>query len=151
MSLRSVPSVAAIGGRPIHAMLVPFPIVCFVLTLVADIVYWQTEFLLWLHFAEWLLLGGLVFGGLAAIAGAVDLLASDRLRQSHHAWVHGIGNLLALALALVNSFVHTRDGWSAVVPWGLTLSALTVLVLLVTGWIGLSMVFRHGAGVRLHD
>jgi uncharacterized membrane protein len=39
------------------------------------------------------------------------------------------------------------DGYTAVVPFGLGLSALTVLVLLVKGWNGWSMVHRHGVGV----
>lgn len=151
MPTRSVPSAAAIGGRPIHAILVPFPIACFVLTLAVDIAYWQTGTLMWQRFAEWLLFAGLVTGGLAAVAGLIDAIARRPLRQSHHTWVHGIGNVIVLLLALFNSLVHARDGWTGVVPWGLGLSIATVLVLLVTGWIGLGMVFRHGAGVSDHD
>jgi uncharacterized membrane protein len=29
--------------------------------------------------------------------------------------------------------VHTRDAWTAVVPWGLVLSAAVVLLLILTG------------------
>jgi uncharacterized membrane protein len=36
-------------------------------------------------------------------------------------------------------------------PWGLTLSALTVLVMLVTLWLSVSLVHAHGMGVRNHD
>jgi uncharacterized membrane protein len=39
--------------------------------------------------------------------------------------------VLALLVGLVNAFVHSRDGWTAVVPQGLILSVLDVLVLLV--------------------
>jgi uncharacterized membrane protein len=38
-----------------------------------------------------------------------------------------------------------------VVPWGLVLSAVVVLILLFTGWMGWSMVYRHGVGVVTHD
>ena len=34
-------STAKIGGHPIHPMLIPFPIVCFILTFVCDILYTQ--------------------------------------------------------------------------------------------------------------
>lgn len=132
-------------------MLVPFPIVCFVLTLVCDIVYWQTSHLMWQRFAEWLLLAGLIFGALAAIAGAVDLLANREIRARGPAWPHAIGNVIVMLLAIVNSFVHAGDGWTGVVPWGLVLSAVTVLLLLVTGWLGGSMVYRHGVGVSSHE
>ena len=54
----------------------------------------------------------------------------------------------ALSLAIVNALVHTRDAYTSVVPWGVVLSALTVLFLLVTGWNGWQMVYRHGVGIR---
>jgi uncharacterized membrane protein len=58
-----------------------------------------------------------------------------------------LGNILALALSLINAFVHSRDGWTSVVPTGLILSASVVVILLFTGWMGWSMVYRHRVGV----
>ena len=144
-------STAAIAGHPIHATLAPFPIVCFTLTLLTDIAYWKTTDLMWQHFAEWLLLAGLVFGALAALAGAVDLLFRYDVRAQKPAWPHAIGGVVVLCLAFVNSLVHAGDGWTAVVPWGLTLSAVTVIILAVTDWFGRSMVFRHGVGVSNYE
>ena len=40
-------STARIGDHPIHPMLVPFPIVCFILTFVADILYTRTHDTSW--------------------------------------------------------------------------------------------------------
>lgn len=141
-------STAAIGGHPIHPMLVPFPIAFFTLALVMDIAYWQSSNLTWKHFAEWLLFAGLVVGALAAVVGAVDFIARREIRAQKPAWPHAVGNVVAMLLAFVNSFVHARDGWTGVVPWGLTLSVMTILLLLVTGWLGGALVYRHGVGVR---
>ena len=149
--IRSRQSTAAIAGHPIHAMLVPFPIVCFTLALIADIAYWRTSNLMWLEFSAWLLLAGIVFGVLAAVFGAIDFFARPEIRSLKPAWPHAIGNLISLILAFFNNLVHTADGWTAVVPWGLTLSALTVLVMLVTGWLGAALVHIHGVGVRYYD
>ncbi len=88
-----------------------------------------------------------IMGGLAAIAGLVDFIGDRNVRAQRPAWPHAIGNLIVLALAFVNMLVHTHDGWTSVMPWGLTLSAVSVLVLLVTGWLGWSMVYRHRVGV----
>lgn len=142
-------STTAIAGHPIHAMLVPFPIVCFILALGTDIVFWKTGGIMWQNFSAWLLLVGLVMGGLAGIFGAIDLLSNRRIRALKPAWPHAIGNVIVLCLALVNSFIHARDGWTAVVPYGLGLSVLTVLILLVTGWLGAAMVHRHAVGVMI--
>lgn len=148
MASQNAGSTAAIAGHPIHATLVPFPIVCFTLALVTDIVYWQTSNIMWQHFSAWLLFAGLVFGGLAAVAGAVDFLSSSAVRTLRPAWPHAIGNVIVLGLAFLNSLVHSRDGWTGVVPWGLVLSAATVAVMIITISLGRSMVFRHGVGGR---
>lgn len=143
-------STASIAGHPIHAMLVPFPIVCFVLALITDIVYWQTSNLMWVEFSAWLLLAGIVTAVVAGLFGAIDF-ARREVRAQRPAWPHAIGNVIVLVLAFFNNLVHAADGWTAVVPTGLILSALTVLVLLVTGWLGASLVHVHGVGVRDHD
>jgi uncharacterized membrane protein len=43
-------STASIVGHPIHPMLIPFPIACFVGTLLTDITYWRTADMLWANF-----------------------------------------------------------------------------------------------------
>ncbi|WP_407146877.1 DUF2231 domain-containing protein [Bradyrhizobium sp. ORS 86] len=140
-------STARIATHPIHPMLVPFPIVCFVGALISDIAYWQTAQMMWADFSAWLLFAGVVLGVLAAIAGLIDFLASRRIRELAPAWLHMAGNVVVLLLALFNSFIHSRDAWTSVVPVGLVLSALTVLVMLFTGWMGWEMVYRRHVGV----
>jgi uncharacterized membrane protein len=140
-------STARIAGHPIHPMLVPFPIVCFVGALFTDLAYWRTAEMMWADFSAWLLFAGLVMGGLAAIAGLVDFLSNGVVRALPSAWFHMTGNVVVLVLALCNAFIHSRDAWTSVVPTGLILSALTVLVLLFTGWMGWTMVYRHRVGV----
>ncbi|WGS17950.1 MULTISPECIES: DUF2231 domain-containing protein [unclassified Bradyrhizobium] len=140
-------STARIATHPIHPMLVPFPIVCFVGALITDIAYWQTAQMMWADFSAWLLFAGLVLGVLAAIAGLIDFLGSRRIRELAPAWLHMVGNAVVLLLALFNSFVHSRDAWTSVVPTGLVLSVLTVLVMLFTGWLGWEMVYRRHVGV----
>src|SRR3546814_13058127 len=103
---------------------------------------------MWQHFSEWLLLAGLVFGALAALAGAVDFLVRPEVRAPGAAWPHAPGSVIALVLAIVNSFVHAADGWTGVVPYGLLLSAATVVVMMVSDWFGRAMVFRPGVGLR---
>jgi uncharacterized membrane protein len=144
------PVAAATTGQPVHSMLAQFPIVCFALTLLTDIAYWRTSHLMWLEFSSWLLFAGLVFGALALVAGLIEFFFRSDLRGSAAAW-HAIGGVIVLALAFLNSLVHARDGWTAVVPWGLTLSAVTVIAIIVTEWSARALVFRRAAGVSRHD
>lgn len=115
-----------IQQNPVHAALAPFPAVCFTLTLLTDIAYWRTSDLMWANFSAWLLFAGIVTGVLALIAGVVAGLR--RRRSLRGGWRHGLLGLLILAVAFVNNLVHARDGWTAVVPTGLALSAVTVLL-----------------------
>jgi uncharacterized membrane protein len=65
-------SIASIGGHPIHPMLVPFPIVCFVGAFVTDLVYWRSMSFIWATFSVWLLTAGLIMAAAAAIVGLID-------------------------------------------------------------------------------
>lgn len=128
-------------------MLVPFPIVCFVGAFVTDLVYWRAPDPMWETFSVWLITAGLVMSGFAAIAGLIDFAGDRKIRALTPAWPHVLGNALAIVLSLINAFVHSRDGYTAVVPTGLILSGLVVAILLVTGWLGWEMVYRHRVGV----
>ena len=119
-------------ARAIHTTLRSLPIACFSLALLSDIAYWQTSNLLWLHFSEWLLFAGVVGAGLALLAWGIDWLAR-KLRPS---WPAVLTGMLVFVLAVINNFVHTADGWTAVVPWGLTLSTATVILMAATAWFG---------------
>jgi uncharacterized membrane protein len=141
-------STLTLGGRPLHAMLVPIPIMCFAATLITDIVYWQTAAMLWADMSDWLLLAGLIVSVIAVPAGLIDFLGDARIRKLRAAWIHAIGNVTAIILSIFNCLIHTRDAYTSVVPSGLILSALVVVILLVTGWNGWALVYRHGVGVR---
>src|SRR3954447_8084287 len=114
-------STARIAKHPIHPILVPFPIVCFVGTLLSDLTYWRTAEMMWADFSAWLVTVGVIMGFLAAIAGLTDFLANPRIRAQSPAWPHLLGNLLALVLSVINMLIHTRDAWTSIVPTGLIL------------------------------
>ena len=141
-------STVQIGGHPIHSLLVPFPIVCFIGTLVTDLVYAGTAEMMWADFSAWLLTVGLLISILVVIAGLVDFVVERRIRALEASWIHAVGNAIALVLAIFDAFVHTRDAYTSVVPAGLVLSFLVVAILVVSSWFGCEMVYRHGVAIR---
>lgn len=140
-------STAKIFGHPIHPMLVPFPIAFFIGAFVTDVIYAQTAYLMWQYFSIWMITAGLIMGGLAALMGFIDYFGDRRVREQRPATPHMLLNVLVMLLSLVNAFVHSRDGWTAVVPEGLVLSGVVVLLLAVSAWLGGSLSYRHGVGV----
>src|SRR3954447_14845031 len=100
--LEASPSTAAIGGHPIHPMLVPFPIAFLVGALLTDIVFLRTGDAFWARGSFWLLSAGIVTGAAAAIFGLIDFLSIPRARSLAAAWMHFLGNGLAIVLAIWN-------------------------------------------------
>jgi uncharacterized membrane protein len=132
-------------------MLVPITVACFVITLITDIVYAQTANMQWANMSAWLLTIGLVVAVFAIIAGLIDFLSEPRIRALSAAWIHALGNAVVIVIEIFNAFVHSRDAYTSVVPTGLTLSAVAVAILVVTGWNGWTMVYRHRVGVTPED
>jgi uncharacterized membrane protein len=125
--------------------------VCFILALLNDIADWRTANLQWQNFAEWLLFGGLVVGGLLLVVEILALLFGSGAQAQGPGWLHVLGLAIVLVLATLNNFVHARDGWTAVVPQGLILSAATVVVLVITGWLAHASIVRRSPKVYLHE
>src|SRR5882757_3425398 len=135
------------AGQPIYPILMPFPIAYFAGALVTDLVYWQTAAVMWETFSDWLITAGLITAGFAVIVFVIDVVRGKRSRTL--AWPHAVGYVLAVLLSLLNAFVHSRDGYTAVVPTGLTLSALVVVILLIAGWAGRALIARRREGADL--
>jgi uncharacterized membrane protein len=138
---------ASFGPEPIYALLASFPVACFVGAFVADIVYWRSTSFMWETFSVWLLTAGLVAAALAVIAGLVNLIFRSNTRELGPTRIQLLGYALVIVLSLVNAFVHSRDGYTAVVPTGLILSGIVVLIVIVMGWMDRQMVYRHRLGV----
>lgn len=127
----------SIARRPLTAMLLPVPIVCFIGVLLTDLSYLDSGGnLVWLDFSSWLNAAGLLFGAIAAVVLFIDTIRSSV----------GWGTFLLLAAAwvveFINALVHARDGWTAVAGAGLILSIVGVLVILVSGWLWQEIRYR---------
>jgi uncharacterized membrane protein len=123
--------IARVTG-PLYLLLFPIPVVCFLAALFTDIAYSASALLMWLHFSEWLIAAGLAFGALAALALLVEFFANHVIRAGPFGWSHLALFYAALVVELFNSFVHTVDGWTAVVPTGMILSVVGAILALAS-------------------
>ena len=139
-------STAKIGDHPIHPMLVSFPIVCFIGTLITDIVYSQNLNAGWATASHWLLGIGLVMAALAAAAGLTDFFGDKRI-QGADAIKHMLANVTAVVLEIVNLLLRLGNN-DFIASTGVWISAVVVLILVYSGWKGGDLVFRHGIGVN---
>jgi uncharacterized membrane protein len=139
-------SKASVVRHPIHPMLVPIPIGLWIFSLVCDIVFHSNGTTLWNTLAFYSLAGGIIGALLAAIPGLFDLYS---LPPSHAKriglWHMGI-NLSLVTLYVINFLWRRNVDPAAVGP--VVLSVFAVLLLLVSGWLGGELVYRHGIGVE---
>ena len=129
MNAESLPR-RALAANALFGLLNPIPFGFFVAALIFDIVYSRTGELLWGKGAAWLITLGLLFAVVPRVINFVRVWITSRratLRAERlDFWV----NLMAVAAALINAFVHSRDAYG-VVPAGLWLSVCTVVLLSV--------------------
>ena len=139
-------STAAIAGHPIHPLLVVFPIAFLIGAFLSDLAFYGTSDSFWARASEWLVGAGLVGGAVAAVAGFIDFIASERIRSLSIVWYHFLGNAVALVLSAISLYLRVSGEAVAVTGTELVLSILVVLIFLVTGWLGGELVFRYGVG-----
>jgi uncharacterized membrane protein len=130
------------GEQAIHQTLVPLSAAYFMGAFVTDLAYWQTANVMWERFSVWLITAGLLIAAIAVIAALIDLASGGQ----KPAWPRALAYALTLVLSLLNVLIHSRDGYTAVVPMGLVLSGL-VSVLLLSIWArGWSLTYRYRSG-----
>ncbi len=128
---------------PIHQMLVPFPVAYFAAAFATDLAYSRTAEVMWYRFSVWLIAGGLVMAALVALAGLIDLFRGQR-----PAWIRTFAYASAVVLSIFNVLVHSRDGYTAVVPTGLTLSGVTLVLLLFAMSPSWTLTNRYRVGAK---
>lgn len=140
---------ASIARHPIHPMLITVPVGLWIFSLVSDLVVFFADTadvqLLWFTLAYYTMAGGIVGALLAAIPGLIDLVSIRNYRVRRIALLHMSINLVVVALYVVNLWL--RNGESASFASELGLSALCIVLLVISGWLGGEMVHVHGVGV----
>jgi uncharacterized membrane protein len=127
MSLRPEPR-RSIVAESIYGLLNPIPFGCFVAALIFDIIYSETAVMLWDKGAAWLIVFGLLFAVVPRLVNLTQVWITSRRTATRTDKLDFWLNLLAIVVAIVNAFVHSRDAY-AVVPTGLWLSVCTVMLL----------------------
>ncbi len=139
---------ARIFGRPIHPMLVPFPVAFLLSVFLSDLSFVVTQSSFWATASLRLLGAALFMATLAAAAGMTDFLSQQRIRNINSAWHHMLGNVGASTLSLLNLYMRMggKSGL-AIFPWGLALSGIVAGMVLFSGWLGNELVYRYRCGM----
>ena len=136
---------ASIAKHPIHPMLVPIPIGCWILSLGCDLAFvlgaGATH---WATVSFWAMLAGLLGAVLAAIPGVIDMLSLSGTPKKI-ALTHMSLNILVVLLYAMNFGMRVNGGAIAGLPLAFSIAGIALLA--VSGWLGGHMVYVHRVAV----
>ena len=136
---------ASIAKHPIHPMLVPIPIGCWILSLGCDLAFvlgaGATH---WATVSFWAMLAGLLGAVAAAAPGVIDMLSLAGTPKKI-ALTHMALNILVVLLYAMNFGMRVNGG--AIVGLPLAFSIAAIVLLAVSGWLGGHMVYVHRVAV----
>jgi uncharacterized membrane protein len=135
-----------IANHPIHPMLVPFPIALWIFSFLCDLVYafgWGGP--VWSEMAFYSMAVGFMGALLAGVFGVGDYLSLTDPATIRVGKAHLVLNVVLVLLYLLNLML--RMGTHVSGPGTIMLSALGLLLLGVSGWLGGELVYVHGAAV----
>ena len=110
---------------PLHAVLLAGIVPLFLGVLLCDWAYGSTYEIQWKNFASWLLVGALVYGGVALLWSLIDLVRADR--RGGRPLLYFLLLLAAWVLGFINALVHAKDAWASM-PAALILSVIVALL-----------------------
>jgi len=128
--MNSAPPSPRLATTVLYGLLNPIPSGCFVAAFIFDLTYARSGELLWDKGAAWLIAIGLLFAVVPRLINLAQVWIAPRRAAMQPGKLDFWLNLAAIAAAIVNSFVHSRDAFG-VVPAGVWLSGCTVLLLCV--------------------
>ncbi|ASL27663.1 DUF2231 domain-containing protein [Azotobacter chroococcum] len=146
MPEQTIRSRAALGGHPLHPMMIHFPVAALFGLVASDLGYLLSGDPFWARASLWLAGVGAFGGWLASIAGLVDLFSVRRIRRLVTGWCHAILAVMMLSLASLN-WLQRYLAAEQILPWGLYLSLLTALLIVLAAWLGGRLVYEHAVGV----
>lgn len=136
-------------GHPLHPILVSFPVAFFVGTLLVDIGATVCQRHDLLATAFYLEAGGIIFGLLAAVPGIIDFIYTVPPKSSgkKRAAKHGIINVTMIIIFSTVLMMRYHEKIS--IEWILILESAGIILLMISGWLGGTLVYRNQIGVDI--
>lgn len=139
---------AHIYSHPIHPMLVVFPIGLWVFSFVCDLIALRSvNPVFWTDMAFYTMAGGVIGALAAAVPGFMDYQSVHDRQPKRIATTHMTLNLIIVVAYVFNLGLRMSRPESGNTT-GLLISAVALVLLAISGWLGGSLVYEHGLGVN---
>lgn len=140
----------SIMGHPIHPMLIHLPVAALIAVIATDVAFIYTGDYFWARAGIWLVGVGALGGWASGMVGLVDLLVVPQIRRMIAGWLHAVFAVMLLSLASFNWLLRFTGGAdSAIMPWGLSLSLVSGVLIGITSALGGTLVYERAVGVKI--
>jgi uncharacterized membrane protein len=140
---------ARVAGHPLHPALVHFPVALWLAAVLWDLVgWWQSSDPLWWQLSYWTLALGLAAALPAIATGLLEFLAMEPDDPAMNtATAHMMAMIGATAIFAASWVLRAKAGAAAApTVWAVSLVFAGAAVLGAGGWLGGTLVYRHGIG-----
>jgi len=122
--------------HPLHAIFLAFAFPMYLAAWLSDLVYMRSFQVQWLNFSQWVMVGALLFGGLALLWSLIDLIRARPIDKGRHA-TYFVLLLVVFVVGFINELIHAKDAF-ATMPEGMYLSFILSALAFAASWIGYS-------------
>jgi len=137
---------ASTKNHPWHPILVTMPIGLWIFSLFSDLAaYFHWGGPAWRDVAYYTLAGGIVTALIAAVPGFIDLMSIHESKLKRIGLFHMVINLVIVGLYIVNLLLRRGGATDSTLP--MILSAIAVVLLGISGWLGGELVHSYGVSV----
>jgi uncharacterized membrane protein len=136
-------------GHPVHPVITHFPMALLPVSLFGDLIGVWTDASFWWNFSFYSLVIGLVMSLPALITGMIDFVALPQKGTVERVAFRHMTIMITAILMFTGSFfirygIEVPSGWRLISS--VSLSFFGLIFLLLGGWFGGQLVYRHGAG-----
>ncbi len=140
---------ARVAGHPLHPALVHFPIGLWLSAVLWDLLgWWQASDPLWWQLSYWCLALGLAAALPTVVTGLFEFFALSPGEPAIDTATSHMMAMVGATFIFGASWVLRAKAGAAMAPtaWALGLAFAGAAVLVVGGWLGGTLVYRHGIG-----
>jgi len=136
-------------GHPVHPVITHFPMALLPVSLLGDLLGVWTNAAFWWGFSFYNLAIGLILSIPALITGVIDFLAIPQEGDAERVAMRHMTMIITAIMMYTGSFfirfgVEIPSGWRLLSS--ISLSLLGLIFLLIGGWLGGQLVYRHAVG-----
>lgn len=135
-------------GHPVHPALTDFPLALWAFVLLWDIIGASSGGGFWWPMSYWSIVIGLIVAAPTVLSGILDYFSIPTDHPAERTGIWHMAIMVSTTILYITNLL-IRETWRVVAisyTWPIILSIIGLGLIIAGGWLGSTLVFRHGVG-----